>query len=323
VRPASRRRDEGNVVLTPRALVTVSLLLLGVHAVLLMTFGDVPPGPVISSAMQLSIGAVCIVAVVNAALTRGAAAFERRFLWLVAIRYFIWAAAQALATHYERTGNEDFAGSPADVLFHLEDVPLGLAFFLDPGRDGERTSRARAFDLLHVVVFWIAVVCYIRHMTTGADVGVGLVAATNGLVAGCFYLRAMTSRSLMAAALFGRFTPAKLLSTANDGYGGFYASQAGSPFDLVWSLELVVWTITAATWRPARAADPLDPRPSSDRTVHLLPFIVSSFSLVLAAGLAQRQLALAGVIAAGAVGLSAATLLGRRSLQQRSTPTES
>lgn len=299
-------------MLLSRALIVMSVLLLGVHAILLQMYGQVPPGPVISGLAQLAIGGLCIAATANAALMKGASVFERRFLWLVVVRYLIWAVAQSLATHYERTGNEEFAGSPADVLFHLEDVPLGIAFFLDPGRESDRVRRPRLLDVLQILLFWGAVALYIRLMTAGADAGVGLVTATNALVAGCFYLRALTSRSSTASALFGRWTPAILLSTVNDGYAGFYANMAGGTFDAVWALESVVWTVTAATWRPARSIDPLDPRPAVDRTVHLLPLVVSCFALVLAIGIAQKQLFIAATIMTLAVGLSGASLLRAR-----------
>src|SRR6185295_8536164 len=127
-------------------------------------------------------------------------------------------------------------------------------------------------------------------------VGVALGAATNGLVAGCFYLRAMTSRSAIASTLFGRWTPAILLSTVNDAYSGFYNSNSGEAFDLIWTTESLVWIITAATWRPLAGQAETGVRRLVDRTVSLLPLVVACFSLVLSLGIAQRRMGMAAAL---------------------------
>jgi hypothetical protein len=294
-------------VLSPRTTIAAAGLLLIAHAAVLILYGEIAPGPFLSNAIQLGIGSLCVVASLYAATQGGA--FERRFLLLVAARYLVWGAAQGLAA-YQTVRNIPFSGSVADVLFHLEDVPLGIALFLDPRQESDRPERAHALDLAQMLVFWAALYFYIHLVTTVA--GPGLVAATDGLVAGFFYLRALTSRSTVASVMFGRWTPAILLSTVNDAYSGFYDSQPGGAFDLVWSLEMVVWILTAATWNPSRSPDGLPARPAVDRTVHLLPLVVAGFTVVIALGIAQRRLALAVVVVAASCACAAARVLTRR-----------
>jgi hypothetical protein len=293
-----------------RTTLIASVILYMLHGAILAVWGHGQPGPVCSSLVQLGLGVVCM----TAALTggRGATGFERRFLLLVAARYAIFIIAQAVASYYEIVfhGNWQFEGSPADVFFHLEDVPLGIAFFLDPGHESPRLERPRVLDLLQIGVFWTTVTIYIRVLIADVPIGVGLVAATDALVAGCFYLRAMTSRSAIASALFGRWTPAILLSTVNDAYSGFYSSNSGEAFDLIWTTETLVWIITAATWRPL-AGDGTGVRRVVDRTVSLLPLVVACFSLVLSLGIAQRRLGMAVALVLAAVGCSMGRLWGR------------
>src|SRR5262245_46262847 len=112
----------------------------------LAVWGPLAPGPVVSGVIQLSLGILCLV-VATGASRAGGNAFERRFLLLVAARYLIFALAQSLATYYLVDTRHEFTGSIADVLFHLEDVPLGIAFFLDPGTDTDRRERPRLLDL--------------------------------------------------------------------------------------------------------------------------------------------------------------------------------
>jgi len=298
--------------LSLRKTLIVSVLLFLAHGAVLATLGHRPPGPVFSSLIQLGLGLVVITAAVTGA--RGATGFERRFLLLVAARYVIFSIAQTLASYYELAYNSNwtFEGSPADIFFHLEDVPLGVAFFLDPGGDTPRLERPRVVDLLQIAVFWSAVVIYIRFLIVDVPIGVGLVAATDALVAGCFYLRAMTSRSGIASALFGRWTPAILLSTVNDAYSGFYSSNSGEAFDLIWTTESLVWIITAATWRPMASQQETGVRRVVDRTVSLLPLVVACFSVVLSLGIAQRRMGMAAALVLAAVGCSVGRLYGRR-----------
>ena len=305
-------------MLTLRTTIIATALMFVANGAVLAIWGHQAPGPVLSSLVQLSLGVISMVAAITA--SRGAGGvFERRFLRLIAARYLIFIVAQTLATYYELTthGSWVFEGSLADIFFHLEDVPLGIAFFLDPGREGDRSLRPHLLDVAQIGVFWAAVALYVRFLIVDLPVGVGLVAATDAFVAGCFYLRAMTSRSGIASALFGRWTPAILLSTVNDAYSGFYNSNAGEAFDLVWSMEMVVWIVTAATWRPIGSERGAAVQRTVDRTVYLLPLVVACFSLVLSLGLAQRRPAMGVGLMAAALGGSGVRWLGRRRLARR------
>lgn len=288
-----------------RVIVALSLLLLFVQAVVLRELPGTGLGPVVSGLLQLGIGLLFVAAALHAARMEGASRFERRFMQLLAARYVIWSVAQALATYYEFSGRTDFEGSLAHILFRVEDVALGLALFLDPGRS-DRFERPHRLDLAQILVFWSAVYLYIRLLTPE---GQALFTTWDALVAASFYLRGMMSRSVAASALFCRWTPVLLLSSANHAYAGFYDSVAGRAFDLVWSVDMVLWIVTALTWSPAR--------PPGDQTVRHLPLVVAFFSLVLSLGIAQRERA----VAAALVAVTFACLVGRR-LTSRTAPAD-
>ena len=297
--------------MNPRNYIIAAVAFLAAHAAVLAVWGHDQPGPVISSFLQMAMGTVLLVSTVSAARNAGGT-FERRFLLLVAARYIIFMVAQGIATYHEREAGWVFEGSLPDVLFHLEDVPLGIAFFLDPGRGGDRPARPHPLDLFQILVFWAAMFLYVRYLSSDAPLGVGLGAGTAALVAGCYYLRSLTSRSSVASAMFGRWTAAIMLSSVNDAYSGYYNSVAGAAFDLVWSFENLVWIVTTATWRPMLVLQGTGPQRIADRTVYLLPVVVACFSLVLSLGLAQRQPGQAALLVAAALGCSVVRLVGRR-----------
>jgi len=298
--------------LSPRKIIVTAIAFLVAHAAVLMIWAREQPGPVLSSSLQLGMGILLVVSTVSVART-AAGSFERRFLLLVAARYVIFLVAQSIATYHERDVAWEFEGSLPDILFHLEDVPLGIAFFLDPGRDSGRLPRPHPLDLLQIVIFWAAMFLYVRHMSSDAPLGVGLGAGTAALVAGCYYLRSLTSRSVVASAMFGRWTAASMLSSVNNAYSGYYNSVAGAGFDLVWSFENVVWIVTTATWMAMPVEQGTGARRIADRTLSLLPLVVACFSLVVSLGLAQRRPGVAAILVVAALGCSAARLLRRRS----------
>jgi hypothetical protein len=296
---------------TPRTTIAAAVAFLLGHAVVLTLWGHDPPSPVISGVLQICMGVLCTAATVSAARA-AVGRFEQRFLLLVAARYLIFVAGQSIATYHEKDVAWVFEGSLPDILFHLEDVPLGVAFFLDPGRDGERPGRPQLLDVAQIVIFWAAMALYVRYLASDAPLGVGLGAGTAALVAGCFYIRSLTSRSSVASAMFGRWTPAIMLSSVNDAYSGFYNSIAGAGFDLVWSFEMLVWIVTTATWRRLPLEHGTNARRLADRTVYLLPVVVACFSLVVSMGLSQRRPDLTAILALAALGCLAGRFLARR-----------
>jgi hypothetical protein len=285
--------------------------LLAAHAAALSWFGVRAPGPLLSNLIQLALGCLCIVA--SLWVSRGTGRFERRFFQLAALRYVIWGVAQILGTYQESDGTP-FEGSLADILFHLEDVPLGIALLLDPGGQSEGFAKVRFRDLGQMLLFCVALYVYIRTNPTISEAGIGRVAITDGVVATAFYFRALLTKSALARSLFGRWTPAILLRTINDAYAGYQGSpQAGELFDLIWSIEIVIWILTAVTWRPPREGG--DPGAAGDlkldRTVGLLPLVAFSFVLVLSIGIAQERPGLAALVFAASLACLDFRLLGQ------------
>jgi hypothetical protein len=287
-------------VFTPLRILVATGVLWLVHLGVILGWGVTAPGPAVSMGIQLLLACLCVLASFHA--PAGADRFERRFLRLVALRYLICAVGQILGA-YGTSDLTPYQGSPADVVFHVEDVPMGIALLLDPGTPADREQRVSLRDLLQMVIFCLAIYAYFRTMPTLAAEGLDGIAAADVVVAAAFYFRAMSTRSNLARALFGRWTPALMLSTVNAAYSGYPGSPgAGERFDLIWVMETVAWILTAVTWvwprdREANA----DLLPPIDRTVQLLPVVVCCFVLVVAVGIAQEHLGLAAALAAASI----------------------
>jgi len=202
-------------VSSPKLVVIVTAVLFAAHAVVLTTLGTGGRGPLLSNSLQLALGIICVIAPLVAA--RGGAAglaFGRRFLYLMSGRYLIWAAAQGLSIIVPEN-DAPYQESVANVLFHLEDLPMGVALLLDVPVDADRATQVRIGDLGQMAVFLGAVVLYSIYSPTSPASGVGLLPSTDAIIATGFYARALLTRSPVAGALFGRFTPFILLSAIN------------------------------------------------------------------------------------------------------------
>jgi hypothetical protein len=285
---------------TPRRILVATGALWVIHLGVILGWGVAGPGPALSMLIQFLLACLCVLASFHA--PAGADRFERRFLRLVALRYLICAVGQVLGA-YETSDVLPYQGSPADVVFHMEDVPMGIALLLDPGTSGNREHRVSVRDLLQMLIFCAAIYAYFRTMPTLAAEGLDGIAAADVVVAAAFYFRAMSTRSNLARALFGRWTPAIMLSTVNAAYSGYPGSPgAGDLFDLIWVVETIAWILTAVTWAWPRDRDvAADLLPPVDRTVHLLPVVVCCFVLVVAMGIAHEHLGLAAFFAAASI----------------------
>jgi hypothetical protein len=274
----------------------------------LTTLGADGRGPLASNSLQLALGIVCVIAPLVAA--RGTVGFEKRFLYLMAARYLIWAVAQGLSIAVPE-GDTPYQESVANVLFHLEDLPMGVALLLDVDVpvDTDRPTPVRIAELGQMAVFLCAVVFYSIYSPTHPASGVGLLPSTDAIIASGFYARALLTRSPVAGALFGRFTPFILLSAINHSYAGHLAviPETGDLFDLVWSVENVVWILTAVTWgdmhKDLRANSDVDESVGfslTDTSVRRLPLVAACFSVAMALGVVscQRSLGMALLVAA-------------------------
>lgn len=297
-------------MLLARVVLILAAALLGAQAVVLSVHGGRPPGPALSNALQLGLGLLFIVAALDASRAETATRFERRFMQLMALRYVIWAGGQTLGTYYEVIGKHDFAGSPAHFLFTIEDVALGVALCLDTGHP-DRAERPRIHELLPIALFWTAVYLYIRFLGNAEE---SLYGTWDALVAAAFYLRAMLTRSRLGRTLFGRWVPVLLLSSVSHAYASHHHAAAGSAFDLVWSVDIILWILTALTWSPIRLGEWGDAGPLGDPSVRHLPLVVAVFSGVLAVGMAESQPLAAGLLVAAAGSCLLAGRLTRRSL---------
>jgi diguanylate cyclase (GGDEF)-like protein len=122
-----------------------------------------------------------------------------------------------------------------------------------------------------------------------------------GFVAISFLLRAATSRSRDARALFGRVGIFLALSVCVDAlyyYGPGRGLKTGAWFDLLWSALLVVPLVIAATWKQAESPSYPSEPPRREKTIYTEIFYLIYPLLVLFMSLriARERLGLAAVV---------------------------
>jgi hypothetical protein len=273
-------------------VVLLALLLEASHAAVLFTLGTRSPGPLLSNLIQLALGLLCVA--VSLAVSRGPDRFARQFMLLVTADFGLWCLAQWMGTFGSDAG-DDFLGKASEWIFHLEHVPLAVALFLAPAAAATRLEATHFLEFTQAVILYSAAYLYCLHLPQGSP-GVGFIVATNAIITGAFFLRAMTTLPGTASSLFGRWVPMLLLSTVNDAYSrnDLSIAETGQPTDLMWSCGLLIGVLTAVTWRGHQ--------PAVDRTVPLLPLVFSFFVIALCVGVARHELGAAVVLAGASLG---------------------
>jgi signal transduction histidine kinase len=170
-----------------------------------------------------------------------------------------------------------------------------VALFLDPDREPDRFDRLHWLDFLQALLFWGVVYCYFLPSGAGSQ---SLATWKRSMIydtvlVGSFGLRFVLTRSSSAHALFGRMFLFLLSSAAADFYTNYpgISLPAGSWFDLVWSLLLVIPLLIAATWnRPDEGPDGGAPSTAHSIVVqHLFPLLYPALIMLTSGGLAQQR----------------------------------
>ncbi|HET7440292.1 MAG TPA: GGDEF domain-containing protein [Terriglobales bacterium] len=241
-----------------RAILTIAGLLLFIQTLAILWLGTSPRGSFASNLAQLGLGILVIVASLLVARRSGTLG---RHVWrLTALAYSVWCIAQALATYGDALPSEvrDWV---VNLLFSFWFVPIGMALFLDPDSEPAEFDCLVAFDCLQAILFWVAAyVCFFlipSHLSAVSGfspTALVLYFAYYGLLVLGFFLRVLLSAPGVARTLFRRIGILLLLSALLDAfyfYGPGKNMPAGSWFDLLWSLMLVIPLLTATTWGDA------------------------------------------------------------------------
>ena len=136
-----------------RIIVTAAGLLWLTHIGVTAALGTQSPGPLLSDAIQFSVGALLICALWDA--SRRSEGLARAFWNLGTAAYLVWMIAQGMSLY------NDFAGNPAimgitNLLFSFWFVPLAMALFLDPDHETGRLDTLMALDFGQGVLVCVA-----------------------------------------------------------------------------------------------------------------------------------------------------------------------
>src|ERR1700719_1942188 len=112
-----------------RIVVTVSGLLWLAHVGVGTALGTRAPGPLLSDLIQLALGLVLIVSVIEAG--RRSEGMALSFWRLASTAYAVWLLAQGLSI-YNHLARSPALGWTNNLLFSFWFVPLAMAMFLDP-----------------------------------------------------------------------------------------------------------------------------------------------------------------------------------------------
>jgi len=288
-----------------RRVLSAGAILLLAHVATIAACGTAPPGPILSDAIQFSLGALVIFACLGAA--RRSEGLARSFWRLTAAAYVLWLAAQSLGLYIDISHIPGGAEWIANLLFCFWFAPLAMAMFLDPEQQSENLDSLAALDFVQAVLVCVTAYLYFFYLPK-SEFPAELAHSVwkpyfigYGFVAGAFLLRAIFATHRVPRALFGRFGILLCLSGTVDAmyyYGPGRGLKTGAWFDLLWSSMLLIPLALAATWTQAEAPDLTVEAPQLAKRIPteifylLYPLLV----LLMSLRIARERLGLAAIV---------------------------
>ena len=324
-----------------RVFLVAALVLLFLHASLLIA---VAPYHVISNQiLGLFSNLIQIVCPILAALasinaSRRLQRFARHFWMLFAAGFLVWALAQTVATYYDSIAHASLQEPwPSDIIFFLSmSAPL-MALFIDQRKGFEWKQWPRIFDLVQVLILMLAVYLFTFETPDAWRNGWGPLGALawipetsrDILLVSSFAIASLAGKNSSARYLYGRMAIFFFVYLLGEfPYLYLQSNQnlrTGSPMDLVWSVPFLVATVIAATAKPPEAETNAVRRPSKVAArwplAHAVSLIFPIIVLLMAAGIAEKQFATAGVLVFLSFSCSVARVLFAEH-QQRQTALE-
>ncbi len=288
-----------------RTVLSAAAILWAAHVATVATWGTSPPGPILSDAIQFSLGALVIFACLGAA--HRSEGLARSFWRLTAAAYVLWLVAQSLGLYIDISHSPGGVEWIGNLLFCFWFAPLAMAMFLDPEQQSGHLDSLAALDFVQAVLVCVAAYLYFFYLPK-AESPAELAHSVwkpyfigYGFVAGAFLLRAIFTSHRVPRALFGRFGALLLLSGTVDAmyyYGPGRGLKTGAWFDLLWSSMLLIPLALAATWTQAEAPDLEGEAPQYEKRIPteifylLYPLLVLFMSLRIA----RERLGLAAIV---------------------------
>jgi two-component system cell cycle sensor histidine kinase/response regulator CckA len=310
-----------------RLFLCIALALFLLHAVVLVAAPSKSATSLLSDSIQVVFGLLATAATVYA--SRHTNRFGKHFWLLISACFLLWTAAQLMATYYNNIAHLPLQTPwPSDVVFFVCMAPAFMALFLDTERGLELKNWPRILDLVQVVILIAAAHLLLFAPPEHWKMGGGALArlawlpdtGRDVLLVGAFALRAFMSRERLARDLYGRMAIFfALYLTCEVPYLYLQSTknlQPATPWDLAWTFPFLALTILAATSGnlPEAAGDEERSRGKEDYLgrwglIHVVPMIFPLVVLLMAAGIAERQLAVASVMVVTSFACSSARII--------------
>ena len=310
-----------------RLLLCIALALFLLHAVLLMAAPSKSVTPLLSNSIQFTFGVLA--AVSAACASRQMNRFGKHFWLLISAGFFVWSAGQLMVTYYDSVRHIPLQQPwPSDVVFFLSVAPAFMTLFMDTERGLEWKNWPRILDLAQVIILTVAAYLLMFSSPAHWKMDGGALArlawlpdtVRDTVLAGAFTLRAIMSRQSLARSLYGCMAIFFVLYLGGEIPYLYLQSTknlpSGTPWDLGWTIPFLAITILAATSRPVEEKAPAgdEPRKKEESLgrwglIHIVPMIFPLVVLLMAAGIAEKQLAVATVMVVASFACSSARII--------------
>jgi PAS domain S-box-containing protein len=310
-----------------RLLLCIALALFLLHAVVLMAASPKSVTPLLSNSIQFTFG--LLAAVSAACASRRMNRFGRHFWLLISAGFFVWSAGQLMVTYYDNIRHIPLQEPwPSDVIFFLSMAPAFMTLFIDTERGLEWKNWPWILDLTQVVILTVAAYLLMFSSPAHWKMGGGALArlawlpdtARDTVLASAFTMRAIMSRQRLARDLYGRMAIFFVLYLSGEIPYLYLQSTrslpSGTLWDLGWTLPFLVITILATVSGPvtetAAAAD--EPHAKKEHLgqwglIHIVPVIFPLVVLLMAAGIAEKQLGVATAMVMASFACSGARII--------------
>jgi PAS domain S-box-containing protein len=310
-----------------RLFLCIALALFLLHAVVLLAAPSKSATSLISDSIQVAFGLLATVATIHASLRTDR--FGKHFWLLISACFLLWTTAQLMAAYYNNIAHLPLQTPwPSDVVFFVCMAPAFMTLFLDTERGLELKNWPRMLDLVQVVILIAAAHLLLFAPPEHWKMGGGALArlawlpdtGRDALLVGAFALRAMMSRQRLARDLYGRMAIFFALYLGGEVPYLYLQStknlQPATPWDLAWTFPFLALTILVTTSGNLPEAAKAEDRSRIKEDylgrwglIHVVPMIFPLVVLLMAAGIAERQLAVAAVMVVTSFACSSARII--------------
>jgi len=309
-----------------RAFPALAILCILVHVGVLATAGS-DGRQVAADLLQLGLGTLATWAAWEAGRRSGG--FVRAFWRFQASGFAIWVAAEALGAIYDlilrRPVNEPW---PSDILFFLWMVPAFLTLFMEPQSESPRIEFTQWLDFFQVGILLVSLHVYLFEVPAHwvgqgfsyEKLELSVTYLRAGLLIGGLGWRTLVAKDPQVRSLYGRMLVFfALYSAAECPYLYLQVYERTRPnalWDLPWTVALASATLLISTSRVEKVESQDRDRRLRQRgqgyaqmALKLVPLCLPMMVLLMAAHIAEQQLAIAATAVLSSFACSIARIL--------------